>query len=178
VTDETPDGLHRNQYATHLLEEILGWPSKGNLELMADCLLSISKSRHISIKQAHGYMERAIRLAREQCIEIDGHWFRNGEYTKMRPAEKFNGTWKDPSLPVCTLCGDSGWRQSRHPCGGVVRCKCPPEAKKKPEYVTPEEAKEILAKLGPIAERKLIPATSERRKELREQVAKIQEAKP
>lgn len=94
MNDETPDGLHRMQYATHILEEVLGWPSKGNSELLADCLLSISKSRKISIKQAHGYMVRAIKLAREQGIEIDGHWFRNGEYTKMRPQTEFKGTYE------------------------------------------------------------------------------------
>jgi hypothetical protein len=94
---ETPDGLHRNQYAAHLLEEVLGWPSKGNLELMADCLLSISKSRKISIKQAHGYMERAIKLAKEQCVEVDRLFFMNGIYTTMRPAKK---DWEETYQPI------------------------------------------------------------------------------
>jgi hypothetical protein len=31
---DTPDGLHELQYARQVLEEVLGWPAKGNLELI------------------------------------------------------------------------------------------------------------------------------------------------
>ena len=38
----TPEGLHELEYARHLLEEVLGWPAKGNIELVADCIRAIS----------------------------------------------------------------------------------------------------------------------------------------
>lgn len=85
---ETPEGLHRMQYANHILEEVLCWPSKGNAELMADCLLSLSKGKKLSEKQAHDYMVRAIKLAKAQDIKIDRFWFQGGEYTNIRPSRK------------------------------------------------------------------------------------------
>lgn len=85
---ETPENLHRLQYAQHILEEVLGWPAKGNVELVADCVLSISKVRHLSLQKAHDYMARAIKLAREQQIEIDRFWFMEGQYLNIRPESK------------------------------------------------------------------------------------------
>jgi len=81
-----PQDLHSLEYSRHLLEEILGWPAKGNLELMADCLTAIQVSRKLpTAYHAHKYMLRAIKLAKEQCIEINRFWFQNGEYTNIRP---------------------------------------------------------------------------------------------
>jgi hypothetical protein len=80
-----PDGLHELEYARHILEEILGWPAKSNLELVGDCLRSIGKSRGLTPVQAHKYMTRAIRLAKEQGITVDRFFFVEGRYTEVRP---------------------------------------------------------------------------------------------
>jgi len=85
MSEDIPDGLHPMQYATHLLEEVLGWPSKGNAEMMADCIISVSKSKKLSHPQAYKYIARAIKLAREQCIEVNRFWFQGGEYMNIRP---------------------------------------------------------------------------------------------
>ena len=87
---ETPDNLHRMQYSAHICEEILAWPSKGNAELIADCILSISKAKKLPIKKAHDYLVRAISLANQQGVAVDRMFFMNGEYTKMRPARDFH----------------------------------------------------------------------------------------
>lgn len=87
MNEEIPDGLHPMQYGLHILEFSLGWPAKGNQELMADCLSSIMKTKGLTGKQAYKYMHRAISLAKEQAITIDGHWLRNGEYMNVRPAK-------------------------------------------------------------------------------------------
>jgi hypothetical protein len=81
----TPEGLSDVEYARHILEEILGFPCKGNIDLMADCLRSIGKAKSLNPAKAHGYMVRAIRLAREQGIATDRMWFMSGEYMHMRP---------------------------------------------------------------------------------------------
>ena len=83
--DETPDGLHRMQYAAHILEELCGMPSKGNQEIVADCILSLSKSKKLSIKQAHDYLARAVRLAGEQGTIVDRFFFTDAIYLRMRP---------------------------------------------------------------------------------------------
>lgn len=88
MNEETPNGLHRMQYATHILEEVLCWPSKGNSELMADCLLALAKGKKLTDKQAHDYMVRAIKLAKAQDIKIDRFWFQGGEYTNIRPSRR------------------------------------------------------------------------------------------
>src|SRR6185369_5848152 len=85
---ETPEGLHRMQYATHILEEVLCWPSKGNAELLADCILSLSRGKKLSVKQAHDYLVRAVTLAKAQCITVDRYFFMNGDYTNIRPSRK------------------------------------------------------------------------------------------
>lgn len=85
---ETPEGMHRMQYAVHILEEVLCWPSKGNAELMADCILALCKGKKLSEKQAHDYLVRAIRLAKSQEIKVDRFWFQGGEYTHVRPSRK------------------------------------------------------------------------------------------
>src|SRR5690242_19762962 len=90
MTTDVPNDLHDLEYARHILEEILGWPAKGNLEMMADCLRSIGKSRKLTPVKAHAYMLRAIRLAKEQGIPVDRFFFMEGRYTDVRP-EKQNG---------------------------------------------------------------------------------------
>lgn len=73
------------QYGLHILEFELGWPSKGNSELMADCLAAIGKTKKLSNVQAYKYMLRAIKLAKEQGVTVDRMFFMNGEYAQMRP---------------------------------------------------------------------------------------------
>lgn len=87
---EIPEDLHELEYARHILEEILGWPAKSNLEMMGDCLRSIGISRAIKPVQAYKYMVRAIKLAKEQSITVDRFFFMEGRYTDVRP-EKQNG---------------------------------------------------------------------------------------
>jgi hypothetical protein len=53
--------------------------------LIADCITSVSKSRQIDLPRAHGYLERAIRLAKEQSVTVDRWFFQHGIYTSMRP---------------------------------------------------------------------------------------------
>lgn len=85
MNDDTPDGLHRMQYAAHILEELCGMPSKGNQEIVADCILALSKSKKLSIKQAHDYLARAVRLAQEQGIIVNRFFFTDALYLSMRP---------------------------------------------------------------------------------------------
>lgn len=83
---QVPQDLHALEYARHILDSVLGWPAKGNLELMADCLTAIQSSRKLlTAWHAHKYMLRAIELAKSQGLTIDRLWFMNGEYTNMRP---------------------------------------------------------------------------------------------
>lgn len=116
-----PAGLSQLEYARHLLEEVLGWPSKGNLELVADCLTSISKAKHLSLVQSHAYMQRALRLAREQGVAVDQFFFRQGSYMEIRPKE--NGDrWdlEQRRREAYAKHGcDSGWVYTGK---GVARC--------------------------------------------------------
>jgi len=77
---ETPENL-----AVHILEEVLCWPGRGNHELLADCTRSLSKGKKLSERQAHDYLVRAIKLAKDQGIEVNRMFFMNGEYTNVRP---------------------------------------------------------------------------------------------
>ena len=88
MKDDTPDGLHRMQYAAHILEELCGMPAKGNQEIVADCILALSKSKKLSIKQAHDYLARAVKLAGEQCIIVDRFFFTDAIYLRMRPVKE------------------------------------------------------------------------------------------
>src|SRR5262249_41151460 len=92
MTDRVPEGLTELEYSRHLLEEILGWPAKSNLEMMSDCLRSIKMSRKLTPVQAYHYMRRAIRLAKEQGLAVDRFFFREGRYTEVRPK-------KEPTAP-------------------------------------------------------------------------------
>jgi hypothetical protein len=96
----TPDGLHELEYARHVLEEVLGWPAKGNIEMMGDCLRSIAKSRQLTNKKAHGYIVRAIMLARDQQVKVDHFFFQSGGYTAMKPTRPLNPV----PVPTCARC--------------------------------------------------------------------------
>jgi hypothetical protein len=88
---DIPEDLHELEYARHILEEVLGWPAKGNLEMMADCLRSIGKSRRLTPVLSYRYMLRAIKLAKEQCIPVDFFFFNQGKYTDVRPEKENSG---------------------------------------------------------------------------------------
>jgi hypothetical protein len=87
MTTEIPPGLHELEYARYILEEVLAWPAKSNLEMMADCLRSIGKSKKLKPEQACWYMLRAIKLAREQGLTLDRLFFLDGRYTAVRPEQ-------------------------------------------------------------------------------------------
>ncbi len=97
MTTDVPEGLHELEYARHILEEILGWPAKGNVEMMADCLRSIGISRRLKPVQAYLYLARAVKLAKEQGISVDRFFFMEGKYTDVRP-EKPTGL--QPYSPI------------------------------------------------------------------------------
>jgi hypothetical protein len=80
------------QYGLHILEFTLGWPAKGNSELIADCITSIAKAKRLTDIQAYKYLVRAIGLAKEQGIKVDQFFFRQGEYSNIRPLMKPNET--------------------------------------------------------------------------------------
>jgi hypothetical protein len=90
ITDAVPTDLHELEYSRHILEEILGWPAKSNLEMMADCLRSIGKAKHLTPVQSYKYMVRAIMLAKEQGITVDRFFFMEGRYTEVRPEKPVN----------------------------------------------------------------------------------------
>lgn len=122
---ETPEDLHSLEYARHILEEI-GWPAKGNLETVADCLHSISKARRLTPAKAHGYMARAVKLAQQQNIPIDKFWFLNGDYMKVRPVVK--DLSQQEQFQPCGKC-EGGWvRVERDGFDGMysalTRCTC------------------------------------------------------
>src|SRR5512135_1851591 len=99
-----PEGLHELNYARHILEELLGWPSKGNLELIADCIRSISISRKLTLVQAHTYLQRVIRLAKQQQIPVNKFFFQDGVYTEIRPEMPETVT-----ATVCRNCDGKKW---------------------------------------------------------------------
>jgi hypothetical protein len=88
MTDDVPDGVTELEYGRFILENILGWPAKNNLEMMADCLRSIGKSRRLTPVQSHKYMVRAIKLAKEQGIPVNHYFFTEGKYTEVRPQKE------------------------------------------------------------------------------------------
>lgn len=90
MTTDIPPSLHELEYARYILEEVLAWPAKSNLEMMGDCLRSIGKSKKLKPEQACWYMLRAIKLAREQGLTLDRLFFLDGRYTAVRP-EKQSG---------------------------------------------------------------------------------------
>lgn len=85
---EIPQDMTSLEYARHLLEFDLGWPCKGNLEMIADCLTSVSKAKNLALPRALIYLERAVKLAKAQEVKIDRFFFQNGEYTNIRPSRK------------------------------------------------------------------------------------------
>lgn len=93
--NDIPEDLHELEYARQILEEVLAWPAKTNLELIGDCLRSLGKSRRFTPVQAYKYMVRAIRLAKEQAIPVDRFFFMEGKCTEIRPqTETSVGTYQ------------------------------------------------------------------------------------
>lgn len=98
MTDSIPDGLSELEYARHLCEEILAWPARGNLELLGDCIRSLSISKKLTMKRAYQYLARAVKLAKQQGIAVDHFFFSNGVYTEIKPEKSTKVPWfKSPS---------------------------------------------------------------------------------
>ena len=117
---DTPEDFTAIVYSRHIIEELLGFPSKWNLETVADCITSISKTKKIPLSKAHDYLERAIRIAQKQGIVISQKWLTNGEYMAVRPEK--------PNLYDVEARRREAW--SRHNCNagwkmtdkGAIRC--------------------------------------------------------
>jgi len=82
---DIPDGLHPMQYAAKLCEDTLGVPKKGNLEVIAEAIEAISKSklfrgRNDAMKLAYFWLDRRVSVAREQGEKINNLWFIQGGY--------------------------------------------------------------------------------------------------
>lgn len=88
---EAPAGFSELEYARKLCEDVMGWPSKGNLELVGDCIRSIAKAKRLTLEKAYGYLARAVKLAREQGMEVNHFFFANGEYMNVRPVRELGG---------------------------------------------------------------------------------------
>lgn len=56
--------------------------------MMADCITSVSKAKRLTLPQALIYLERAVKLAKEQSIKVDRYFFMDGEYLNIRPTAK------------------------------------------------------------------------------------------
>ena len=119
-----PEGLTALEYARHILEFSLGWPARGNLELIADCITSVSKAKTGgNLVKAHSYMERAISLAKQQSIDLDRFFFMEGRYANVRPAKSdvYDLEAKRQKASEEHGCSN-GWVYAEK---GVVRCqKC------------------------------------------------------
>jgi len=77
-----------NELAEKLLERELGWPRNGNVAMLAECIRSLSRTKKISHENAYQYLVRAVKLAKEQGIEVNHFFFQDGKYTAVRPAPK------------------------------------------------------------------------------------------
>ena len=124
--EEIPKDLTELEYARHILENTLGWPAKGNLETVADCIRSISRCKRLPTWQAYKYLVRAVTLATEQGVLVSKFWLQDGEYMRIRPTEKERKDRYD-------LEGERAKNYAAHGCnsgwvyveGGVRRCeKC------------------------------------------------------
>lgn len=90
---DIPSDLHELEYARAILENLLGWPAKSNLEVMADCLKSIGNTKKLTPFQSYRYMLRALELAKLQGIRVTKFWLLEGEYMNIRPPGQ--GRYKD-----------------------------------------------------------------------------------
>ena len=124
MTEEVPKDLTELEYARHILEYTLGWPAtKSNLELVSGAITAITKfyrkPGHVAFKN----LNERIEAARGQAIEINGHFFRDGEYMNVK--RKQPDTWKQREEREAQFAAhgcDSGWVYVE---GGVKRCvKC------------------------------------------------------
>lgn len=94
--NEVPQDLHPMNYAIQILQEILGWPAKGNQDMMHDCLVSIMSTKKLTAAQSYKYLVRAIKLGKEQGQEVNRMWFQGGEYMNVRPSRERIGGYVKP----------------------------------------------------------------------------------
>ncbi len=83
--DDVPEDFTELEYARSLLENTCGWPAKGNLEMIADCITAVSKAKRLTLPKAYKYIVRAVELAKQQGIKVDRFFFQGGEYMNVRP---------------------------------------------------------------------------------------------
>ena len=84
--ESIPEGLNEREYAMYALENGIGRPAtKANLELIASCIKSLSKTKGMSLQRAMQYLIRAVKLANEQGVDVDYGFFSDAVYLKMRP---------------------------------------------------------------------------------------------
>lgn len=92
---EVPEGLTELEYAKGLLSD-LGWPMRGNIELIADCIGAVARSRKLSSVQGYKYLTRAVKLAKEQGIDVNRMFFMNGDYMNVRPRKPSGSDYSPP----------------------------------------------------------------------------------
>ena len=95
MSENIPQGLTALEYSRHIIEFELCWPAKSNVEMIADCISSISKGKKLPLEKAYKYLARAISLAKEQSITVDRLFFLNGDYMNVRPNKKLSGPYVD-----------------------------------------------------------------------------------
>lgn len=95
--ETVPKDLTALEYARHILEFELCWPSKSNIEMIADCITSISKGKGLPLVKAYKYLARAILLAKEQSITVDRMFFLNGDYMNIRPPKPLRNDYEKVS---------------------------------------------------------------------------------
>ena len=61
---------------------------KSNIEMIAECIDSISRGKDLPVYKAYKYLARAIFLAKEQKMEVNRLFFLNGDYTSVRPTRE------------------------------------------------------------------------------------------
>lgn len=82
-SDATPEGLHQNQYATRLLEDI-GLPTvRQNIEYVAAAIVAHSKQASITKAAAFEFIKARALDAQQAGEPVTQFWFSDGKY---RPA--------------------------------------------------------------------------------------------
>lgn len=84
---DIPVGLHNLEYARWLLENILGWPGvRANLDLLAECLTVVCKSKRMKNHEACAWLALQILTARERGIAVTKWWLQEGEFNNLETA--------------------------------------------------------------------------------------------
>lgn len=83
-----PPGLHELNYAPKVLQEI-GMPEiRGNIELVGAAIKARARGQPSAYPAAMQYIIARALDDRDQGIQIDGFWFRDGKYERKTAAKK------------------------------------------------------------------------------------------